>query len=124
MITRDGKPKFETHEVEAPKKEKWKTKKKLKLQRKREKKKRKVANKRDPRRLGVKGKKKQKFDTPEERIKHKIENVSYRILFFIFKSSWLFFAIMLPLLLFSPLFSAWILHKYISFSYYWSGIYV
>ncbi|PHU07442.1 hypothetical protein BC332_23931 [Capsicum chinense] len=76
VITRDGKPKFETHEVEAPKKEKWKAKTKLKLQRKREKKKkkRKAANKRDPRRLGVKGKKKQKFDTPEERIKHKIEN--------------------------------------------------
>ncbi|KAM3337905.1 putative CRM domain-containing protein, chloroplastic [Capsicum galapagoense] len=79
VITRDGKPKFETHEVEAPKKEKWKTKKKLKLQRKREKKKRKVANKRDPRRLGVKGKKKkQKFDTPEERIKHKIENAKVK----------------------------------------------
>ncbi|PHT31798.1 hypothetical protein CQW23_28135 [Capsicum baccatum] len=79
MITRDGKPKFETHEVEAPKKEKWKAKTKLKLQRKREKKKRKAANKRDPRRLGVKGKKKQKFDTPEERIKHKIENHGFFI---------------------------------------------
>ncbi|KAF3649693.1 putative fructokinase [Capsicum annuum] len=56
-------------------KEKWKAKTKLKLQRKREKKKkRKAANKRDPRRLGVKGMNKQKFDTPEERIKHKIEN--------------------------------------------------
>ncbi|KAF3623917.1 putative vacuolar cation/proton exchanger 3-like [Capsicum annuum] len=55
--------------------EKWKAKTKLKLQRKREKKKkRKAANKRDPRRLGVKGMNKQKFDTPEERIKHKIEN--------------------------------------------------
>ncbi|CAN4079637.1 unnamed protein product [Withania somnifera] len=79
VITRDGKPKFETHEVEAPKKEKWKTKKRLKLQRKREKKKRKAANKRDPRKLGVKGKKKkQKFDTPEERIKQKIENAKVK----------------------------------------------
>ncbi|KAJ8550947.1 hypothetical protein K7X08_000317 [Anisodus acutangulus] len=79
VITRDGKPKFETHEVEAPKKEKWKTKKKLKLQRKREKKKRNAANKRDPRRLGVKGKKKkQKFDTAEERIKQKIENAKVK----------------------------------------------
>ncbi|XP_016514078.1 uncharacterized protein LOC107830909 isoform X1 [Nicotiana tabacum] len=79
VITKDGKPKFETHEVEAPKKEKWKTKKRLKLQRKRDKKKRKAANKRDPRRLGVKGKKKkQKFDTPEERIKQKIDNAKVK----------------------------------------------
>ncbi|KAH0635781.1 hypothetical protein KY289_035696 [Solanum tuberosum] len=79
VITKDGKPKFETHEVEAPKKEKWKTKKRLKLQRKREKKKRNAANKRDPRRLGLKGKKKkQKFDTAEERIKQKIENAKVK----------------------------------------------
>ncbi|PIN26023.1 hypothetical protein CDL12_01245 [Handroanthus impetiginosus] len=39
---------------EPPEKEKWKTKKRLKLQIKREKQKRKAANKRDPRRLGVK----------------------------------------------------------------------
>ncbi|XP_049405467.1 uncharacterized CRM domain-containing protein At3g25440, chloroplastic-like, partial [Solanum stenotomum] len=79
VITRDGKLKFEEHEVEAPKTEKWKTKKKLKLQRKREKKKRKAANKRDPRRLGVQGKKKkQKFDTAEERIKQKIENAKVK----------------------------------------------
>ncbi|XP_004251895.1 uncharacterized CRM domain-containing protein At3g25440, chloroplastic [Solanum lycopersicum] len=79
VMTRDGKLKFEEHEVEAPKSEKWKTKKKLKLQRKREKKKRKAANKRDPRRLGVQGKKKkQKFDTAEERIKQKIENAKVK----------------------------------------------
>ncbi|KAK9126819.1 hypothetical protein Scep_015665 [Stephania cephalantha] len=76
LVISEGKPKFETHEVEAPKKEKWKTKKRLKQQRKREKKKRRAANKRDPRHLGVKGRKrKQKFESPEERIKSKIEKV-------------------------------------------------
>ncbi|KAK4431194.1 putative CRM domain-containing protein, chloroplastic [Sesamum alatum] len=75
VISPQGKPKFETHEIEPPKKEKWKTKKRLKLQRKREKQKRKAANKRDPRRLGVKGKKKrQRFSSAEERIKYKLEN--------------------------------------------------
>ncbi|CAK8575814.1 unnamed protein product [Lathyrus sativus] len=75
LVIRDGKTKFETHEVEAPRKDKWKTKKRLKMQRKREKEKRKAANRRDPRRLGVKGKKKkQKFASPEERIKFKIDN--------------------------------------------------
>ncbi|KAK6146305.1 hypothetical protein DH2020_020174 [Rehmannia glutinosa] len=70
-----GNPKFETHEIEPPKKEKWKTKKRLKLQRMREKQKRKAANKRDPRRLGVKGKKKrQRFANAEERIKYKLQN--------------------------------------------------
>ncbi|KAL0299155.1 UNVERIFIED_CONTAM: putative CRM domain-containing protein, chloroplastic [Sesamum radiatum] len=74
VISPQGKPKFETHEIEPPKKEKWKTKKRLKLQRKREKQKRKAANKRDPRRLGVKGKKKrQRFSSAEERIKYKLE---------------------------------------------------
>lgn len=77
LVIRDGKTKFETHEVEPPRKDKWKTKKRLKIQRKREKEKRKAANRRDPRRLGVKGKKKkQKFASPEERIKFKIDNVS------------------------------------------------
>jgi len=77
LVIKDGKTKFETHEVEAPRKDKWKTKKRLKMQRKREKEKRKAANRRDPRRLGVKGKKKkQKFANPEERIKFKINNVS------------------------------------------------
>ncbi|KAL5055758.1 hypothetical protein RYX36_036440 [Vicia faba] len=75
LVIRDGKTKFETHEVEAPRKDKWKTKKRLKMQRKREKEKRKAANRRDPRRLGVKGKKKKhKFASPEERIKFKIDN--------------------------------------------------
>lgn len=63
------------HEVDPPKKEKWKTKKRLKLQRKREKQQRKAANKKDPRRLGIKGKK-QKFANAEERIKWKLEKVS------------------------------------------------
>lgn len=76
VITPQGKPKFETHETEPPKKEKWKTKKRLKLQRKREKQKRKDANKRDPRRLGIKGKKKrQRFSNAEERIKYKLDRV-------------------------------------------------
>lgn len=79
-----GKTKFETHEVDPPKKEKWMTKKKLKIQRKREKQKRKEANKKDPRRLGVKGKKKkQKFANAEERIKYKIEKVCANILLFL-----------------------------------------
>ncbi|CAA3024679.1 uncharacterized CRM domain-containing At3g25440, chloroplastic [Olea europaea subsp. europaea] len=74
VISPQGKPKFETHETEPPKKEKWKTKKRLKLQRKREKQKRKDANKRDPRRLGIKGKKKrQRFANAEERIKYKLD---------------------------------------------------
>jgi hypothetical protein len=77
LVIRDGKTKFEAHEVEPPRKDKWKTKKKLKMQRKREKEKRKAANRRDPSRLGVKGKKKKhKFATPEERIQFKIDNVS------------------------------------------------
>ncbi|TKY67462.1 CRM domain-containing protein [Spatholobus suberectus] len=74
LVITGGKTKFETHEVEAPKKDKWKTKKRLKMQRKREKEKRKAANRKDPRRLGVKGKKKkQRFANAEERIKYKIE---------------------------------------------------
>lgn len=75
LVISEGKPKFEMHEVDPPKKEKWKTKKRLKLQRKREKQQRKAANKKDPRRLGIKGKK-QKFANAEERIKWKLEKVS------------------------------------------------
>ncbi|KAL3507086.1 hypothetical protein ACH5RR_032468 [Cinchona calisaya] len=79
VITPEGKPKFETYEVEHPKKEKWMTKKRLKMQRKREKQKRNAANKRDPRRLGVKGKKrKQKFANAEERIKDKLERAKIK----------------------------------------------
>ncbi|KAJ4957977.1 hypothetical protein NE237_025088 [Protea cynaroides] len=77
LVISQGKPKFEMHEVEPPKKEKWKTKKRLKMQRKREKKKRKAANKRDPRWLGVKGKK-QKFPNAEARIKYKIEKAKIK----------------------------------------------
>lgn len=81
VITPEGKTKFETHEIEPPKKEKWKTKKRLKLQRKKEKQKRKEANKRDPRMLGIEGKKKrQRFANAEERIKYKLENVGAKIL--------------------------------------------
>lgn len=81
LVVSQGKPKFETHEVDPPKKDKWKTKKRLKMQRMREKQKRKAANKKDPRQLRVKGKKKQKFSDAEERIKHKLEKVSQKELF-------------------------------------------
>ncbi|CAA0836740.1 RNA-binding CRS1 / YhbY (CRM) domain protein [Striga hermonthica] len=75
VISPQGSPQFETHEIDPPKKEKWQTKKRLKVQRKREKQMRKAANKRDPRRLGVKGNKKRKrFANAEERIKYKLEN--------------------------------------------------
>ncbi|XP_048333325.2 CRM-domain containing factor CFM9, mitochondrial [Ziziphus jujuba] len=77
LVISEGKPKFEMHEVDPPKKEKWKTKKKLKLQRKREKQQRKAANKKDPRRLGIKGKKK-KFANAEERIKYKLEKAKIK----------------------------------------------
>lgn len=78
LVITGGKTRFETHEVEPPKKDKWKTKKRLKMQRKREKEKRKAANRKDPRRLGVKGKKKkQRFASADERIKYKIEKVCY-----------------------------------------------
>lgn len=77
LVIKGGKTKFETEEVEPPKKDKWKSKKRLQMQRKREKEKRKAANRKDPRRLGVKGKKrKHKFANPEERIKYKLEKVS------------------------------------------------
>lgn len=82
LVISEGKPKFEMHEVDPPKKEKWQTKKRLKIKRKREKQKRKEANKRDPRSLTVK-RKKQKFANAEERIKYKLERVSI-LLFFIF----------------------------------------
>ncbi|XP_021801799.1 uncharacterized CRM domain-containing protein At3g25440, chloroplastic [Prunus avium] len=74
LVISQGKPKFEMHEIDPPKKEKWKTKKRFKLQRMREKQERKAANRKDPRRLGIKRKKKrQKFATAEERIKYKLE---------------------------------------------------
>lgn len=77
MVISQGKPKFETHEVDPPKKEKWQTKKRFKLQKKREKQQRKAANKKDPRRLTVKGKKKKRrFANAEERIKYKLEKVT------------------------------------------------
>lgn len=76
LVISEGKPKFETYEVDPPKKHKWLTKKRLKMQRKREKQERKAANKRDPRRLGIKGKKKsQRFANAEDKIKYKLEKV-------------------------------------------------
>ncbi|KAM5570170.1 putative CRM domain-containing protein [Rosa sericea] len=74
LVISEGKPKFETYQVDPPKKHKWLTKKRLKIQRKREKQQRKAANKRDPRRLGIKGNKKShKFANAEDKIKFKLE---------------------------------------------------
>ncbi|XVF29378.1 hypothetical protein REPUB_Repub15cG0115800 [Reevesia pubescens] len=78
LVISQGKPKFETHQVDPPKKEKWKTKKRFKFQKKREKDKRKAANKRDPRRLGLTRKTKKKFDNAEERIKYKLEKAKIK----------------------------------------------
>ncbi|GKV39250.1 hypothetical protein SLEP1_g47055 [Rubroshorea leprosula] len=78
LLLSQGKPKFETHEVDPPKKEKWLTKKRLKVQRKREKEERKAANRKDPRWLGIKGNKKEKFANAGERIKYKIEKAKIK----------------------------------------------
>ncbi|CAN8247284.1 unnamed protein product [Cochlearia groenlandica] len=77
LVISDGKPKFETRELDPPKKWKWLTKKRLKLKRKKEREERNAANRKDPRRLTVKGKKK-KFANPEERIKHKLEKATIK----------------------------------------------
>ena len=74
LVISEGKPKFETRELDPPKKYKWLTKKRLKLKRKKEREERNAANRKDPRRLTVKGKKK-KFVNAEERIKYKLEKV-------------------------------------------------
>ncbi|KAE8728091.1 Far-red impaired responsive family protein [Hibiscus syriacus] len=78
LVISQGKPKFETHQIEPPKKEKWKNKKRFKLQKKREKDKRKAANRRDPRRLGLTRKPKRKFTNAEERIKYKLEKAKIK----------------------------------------------
>ncbi|KAE9452820.1 hypothetical protein C3L33_15278, partial [Rhododendron williamsianum] len=78
LVISEGKPKFETRETEPPTKEKWKTKKRFKQQRKRDKDKRKSANKKDPRFIGVKGKKKkQKFANAADRINDKLEKSAF-----------------------------------------------
>ncbi|KAG2327433.1 hypothetical protein Bca52824_010161 [Brassica carinata] len=63
--------------LDPPKKWKWLTKKRLKLKRKKEREERNAANRKDPRRLTVKGKRK-KFDNPEERIKSKLERAKIK----------------------------------------------
>ncbi|KAK4804211.1 hypothetical protein SAY86_004028 [Trapa natans] len=73
LVLSQGKPKFEVQEVDPPKKDKWKNKKRFKMQKRREKEKRKAANRNDPRRLGITRKKKQKFANAEERINYKLE---------------------------------------------------
>lgn len=76
VISEGNNPRFETHKTEPPKKHRFLTKKRLKEKRKKEKQIRKSANKRDPRRLGVKGKKgRQRFANAEERIKFKLQKV-------------------------------------------------
>ncbi|RZC47603.1 hypothetical protein C5167_040544 [Papaver somniferum] len=76
FVTSQGKSKFEAHEYEPQEKRqyksKWKCKKKFKMQLLRAKTKRKLANKKDPRNLRVKGKKQQKFLNAEDRILDKI----------------------------------------------------
>lgn len=91
FVLAEGKPKFETHEVDPPKKEKWTNKKRFKLQKKREKQKRKAANKKDPRRIGKN--RKQKFANAEERIKYKLDKVSCHnsVLFLALYLLWLYF---------------------------------
>ncbi|CAL9115001.1 unnamed protein product [Musa acuminata var. zebrina] len=79
LVLNDGKPRFETHEIEQPKKGKYRTKKRLKLQRKRERRKRREASKTDPRRIRPKGKKnKVRFPTAEDRIKYKMEKAKIK----------------------------------------------
>ncbi|KAF7142965.1 hypothetical protein RHSIM_Rhsim05G0023400 [Rhododendron simsii] len=76
LVIFEGKPKFETRETEPPTKEKWKTKKRFKQQKKRDKDKRKSANKRDPRFIGFKGKKKkQKFANAADRINDQLHHL-------------------------------------------------
>ncbi|MQL74849.1 hypothetical protein Taro_007220 [Colocasia esculenta] len=79
LVISDGKPKFEAQEVDPTRKERYRTKKRLKLQRKREKRKRKEANRRDPRCIRVKGKKKKpRFPDAEARLKYKIEKAKMK----------------------------------------------
>ncbi|ESQ51325.1 hypothetical protein EUTSA_v10016829mg [Eutrema salsugineum] len=77
LVISEGKPKFETRELDPPKKWKWLTKKRLKLKRKKVREERNAANRKDPRRLTVKGKKR-KFANPEERLKHKLEKAKIK----------------------------------------------
>ncbi|CAN1181355.1 Uncharacterized CRM domain-containing protein At3g25440, chloroplastic [Linum perenne] len=77
-MTDDGKPKFETREIDPPKKYKWLTKKRLKLQRKRDKEKRKAANRKDPRSLTIKRDRKKRFANAEERIKFKLKRAKLK----------------------------------------------
>ncbi|XP_010510618.1 PREDICTED: uncharacterized CRM domain-containing protein At3g25440, chloroplastic-like [Camelina sativa] len=77
LVISEGKPKFETRELDPPKKYKWLTKKRLKLKRKKEREERNAANRKDPRRLTVKGKKK-KFASADEKIKYKLEKAKIK----------------------------------------------
>nr|XP_017238209.1 PREDICTED: uncharacterized CRM domain-containing protein At3g25440, chloroplastic [Daucus carota subsp. sativus] len=79
VISEGDIPRFETHKTDPPKKHRFLSKKRLKEKRKKEKQIRKSANKRDPRRLGVKGKKgRQRFANAEERIKFKLEKAKIK----------------------------------------------
>ncbi|XP_074339529.1 uncharacterized protein LOC141677477 isoform X2 [Apium graveolens] len=75
----NNQPRFETHKTDPPKKHRFLSKKRLKEKRKKEKQIRKSANKRDPRRLGVNGKKgRQRFANAEERIKFKLQKAKIK----------------------------------------------
>ncbi|KAF3582870.1 hypothetical protein DY000_02030342, partial [Brassica cretica] len=79
LVISEGELKFETRELDPPNKWKWLTKKRLKLKRKKEQEKRNSANRKDPRRLTIKGKKnKRKLANPEERIKNKLERAKIK----------------------------------------------
>ncbi|CAN7011423.1 unnamed protein product, partial [Brassica oleracea var. botrytis] len=79
LVISEGEPKFETRELDPPNKWKWLTKKRLKLKRKKEQEKRNSANRKNPRRLTIKGKKnKRKLANPEERIKNKLERAKIK----------------------------------------------
>ncbi|KAK1386550.1 CRM domain-containing protein [Heracleum sosnowskyi] len=79
VISQGDNPRFETHKTDPPKKHRFLSKKRLKERRKKEKQIRKSANKRDPRRLGVKGNKgRQRFANAEERIMFKLQKAKIK----------------------------------------------
>lgn len=78
LVISQGLPKFETQEIDPPKKKKWQTKKRFKTQKRKEKQLRKSANKTNPGRLKVKGKKKSKHLNAEEKIKCRIQKAKIK----------------------------------------------
>ncbi|KAL9259579.1 putative CRM domain-containing protein [Drosera capensis] len=78
VITESKTPRFETQEVEAPRKERWRSKKRLKVMRRRERERRREANRRDPRRVGDGRRRRGKFRDAEERLLWKIEKAKIK----------------------------------------------